>query len=132
MYLAPIISQHLDTLHQSQHLGIVFLQIMLWNWGAVHKEWHLLEILGSFGKCNGLWPLQEPHLLRLRYELFTFYFLYHFTFYVIFKLKHVFSSTVLTIHTPNNSLSIIYHENNIQSPIRTYSNIALCEHCIIF
>ena len=98
----------------------------------MHKEWHLPEILGSFGKCNGLWPLQEPHLLRLRYELFTFYFLYHFTFYVIFKLKHVFSSTVLTIHTPNNSLSIIYHENNIQSPIRTYSNIALCEHCIIF
>ena len=98
----------------------------------MYKEWHLPEILGSFGKCNGLWPLQEPHLLRLRYELFTFYFLYHFTFYVIFKLKHVFCSTVLTIHTPNNSLPIIYHENNIQSPIRTYSNIALCEHCIIF
>ena len=35
MYLAPIISQH---------LGIVFLQIMSSNHGAVHKEWSELEI----------------------------------------------------------------------------------------
>ena len=101
----------------------------------MHREWHLPEILGSFGKCNGLWPLQEPHLLRLsfsRIRIVHILLLYHFTFYVIFKLKHVFSSTVLTIHTPNNYLSIIYHENNIQSPIRTYSNIALCEHWVIF
>ena len=44
MYLAPIISQHLDILHQSQHFGIVFLQIMSSNQGAVHKEWSELEI----------------------------------------------------------------------------------------
>ena len=25
------LSQHLDTLHQSQHLGIVFFQLISWN-----------------------------------------------------------------------------------------------------
>ena len=56
----------------------------------------------------------------------------HLTFYIIFLLKYFFSSTVLKMHTPNNSLSIVYHENNIQSPIRTYPIIALCEHWVIF
>ena len=40
IYLAPIISQYLDILHQSQCLNIVFLQMISWNQGAVHKEWH--------------------------------------------------------------------------------------------
>ena len=40
MYLGPIISQHLDILHQSQRLGTVCLQMMSWNQGAVHKEGH--------------------------------------------------------------------------------------------
>ena len=33
----------------------------------MHKEWHLPEILSSFDKCSGLWPLQEPHQLRLSF-----------------------------------------------------------------
>ena len=31
MYFAPIISQSLDILHQSQRSGIVFLQMMSWK-----------------------------------------------------------------------------------------------------
>ena len=35
--------------------------------GAVHKEWHWPEILGSFDKCSGLWPSREPRWLRSRF-----------------------------------------------------------------
>ena len=76
----------------------------------MHKEWHLPEVLSSFDKCSGLWPLQEPHQLRLSF--FQDMNGSHFTFYIIFKLKHVLSSTVATMHTPKNFLSFIYHENN--------------------
>ena len=47
MYLTPIILQHLDILRQLQHLdilrqlqhlGIVFVQMISLNKGAVHKE----------------------------------------------------------------------------------------------
>ena len=49
--------------------------------------------------------------------------------HVNFKVKNFFFSTPLhTTHTPNNLHSIAYHENNIQSPIRTYSIIALHEY----
>ena len=44
MYLVPIISQYLDILHQSQRLGIVFFQMVSWNQGAVHKEWHYQNV----------------------------------------------------------------------------------------
>ena len=67
MYLGPIISQHLDILHQSQRLVTVCLQMMSWNQGAVHKEGHLPQLLGSLDKCNGLWPLREPCRSRLRF-----------------------------------------------------------------
>ena len=57
MYLTPIILQHLDILRQLQHLGIVFVQMISLNKGAVHKDWDYPETLGSFDKYNGLWPL---------------------------------------------------------------------------
>ena len=41
-----------------------------------------------------------------------------------FKVKCVF--------LPNNLHSIMYHENDVQSPIRTYLIIALHEHQAIF
>ena len=52
----------------------------------------------------------------------------HLTFFIIWKLKRVFSAPLLTTHTPNNWYSITYHETNVQSPIRTYPIIALNEH----
>ena len=47
----------------------------------MHKEWHLPEILSSFDKCSGLWPLQEPHQLRLSF--FQDMNGSHFIFYII-------------------------------------------------
>ena len=52
----------------------------------------------------------------------------HLTFFIIWKLKRVFSAPLLTTYTPNNWYSITYHETNVQSPIRTYPIIALNEH----
>ena len=43
-----------------------------------------------------------------------------------------FSAPLLTIFTLNNSHFITYHEDNVQSPIRTYPIIALHEHWAIF
>ena len=52
----------------------------------------------------------------------------------ILKLERVFSAPLLIAHTPNNLHSITYHENNVQSPIKTYLIIALqfftCLNCI--
>ena len=56
----------------------------------------------------------------------------HLTFCTIFKLKYVFSFLLLMMHMPNNSHSIKYHGNNVQSTIRTYPIIALHEYCVIF
>ena len=49
-------------------------------------------------------------------------------YYIIFKVKTCFFAPFLTTHTPNNVHFITYYENNVQSPIRTYSIIALHEH----
>ena len=51
---------------------------------------------------------------------------------VIFKLKGVLSALLLTTYTSNNLHNITYHENNVQSPFRTYPIIALHEHWAIF
>ena len=56
----------------------------------------------------------------------------HLTFSIILKLKYVFSFLLLMMHMPNNSHSIKYHGNNVQSTIRTYTIIALHEYCVIF
>ena len=45
-----------------------------------------------------------------------------------FKLEHVFPAPLCTMHMPNNLQSVMYHEKNLQSPIRTYAIIALHEH----
>ena len=66
-YLGPIISQHLDILYQLQRWGIAFLLMISCKKGATHKERHRPNILGSFGKCNGLWPSREPRRLRSRF-----------------------------------------------------------------
>ena len=44
----------------------------------------------------------------------------------------IFLAPLLTTHMPNNLHSIMYHDNNVQSPIRTYLIIALHEHQVIF
>ena len=75
MYLAPIISQHLDILHQLECLGIVFSE-MEWNQGAMHKEWpyipYILAHLMSIMVCG----LHESVVIRCRellgYERFAF------------------------------------------------------------
>ena len=41
---------------------------MLWNQGAVHKEWHKPEVLDPCNKCNDLWHSQEPRRLRSRFS----------------------------------------------------------------
>ena len=66
-YLGPIISQYLDILYQLQRWGIAFLLMISCKKGATHKERHRPNILGSFGKCNGLWPSREPRRLRSRF-----------------------------------------------------------------
>ena len=47
-------------------------------------------------------------------------------------LKGVLSALLLTTYTSNNLHNITYHENNVQSPFRTYPIIALHEHWAIF
>ena len=66
-YLGPIISQHLDILYQLQRWGIAFLPMISCKKGATHKELHRPNILGSFGKCNGLWPSRGPRRLTSRF-----------------------------------------------------------------
>ena len=70
--------------------------------------------------------------LHLKVEIYQDMVGSHLTFCIIFKLKHVFSFLLLMIHMLNNSHSIKYHGNNVQSPIRTYPIIALLEYCVIF
>ena len=87
--------------------------------GLNQKFWaHLLSVM-VFGLC-------------LKVEIYQDMVGSHLTFCIIFKLKHVFSFLLLMIHMLNNSHSIKYHGNNVQSPIRTYPIIALHEHCVIF
>ena len=49
----------------------------------------------------------------------------HLTFLYNFKVKSVFSAPLLTTHTSNNLHSIMYNENNVQSPIN------IPNHCTI-
>ena len=117
MYLAPIISQ----LSCKWCHGIRCL---------CTKNYVNCTFWANFDKCHGLWPLQEPGWEGLRFiriwkvciEIFWF----------IFKSKHVFSTPLLVTHMPNNLHSIMYHDNNIQSPMTTYQVIVLHGHWAIF
>ena len=58
--------------------------------------------------------LIAPRWLRLRFIgtwKFRISFLYHF------KVKRVFTAPLRTTNTPNNSRSITYYKNNVQSPL---------------
>ena len=50
MHRTPIISQAWDNLEQSQRFGIVFLEMMSCDQGAVHKERRYPEMLCSFDR----------------------------------------------------------------------------------
>ena len=50
MHRTPIISQPWDNLEQSQRFGIVFLEMMSCDQGAVHKERRYPEMLCSFDR----------------------------------------------------------------------------------
>ena len=55
--------------------------------GGCAQSMTLTKILGSFDKCNGLWPLLDPHWkVEISQDMKGF----HLTFCIIFKLKHVF------------------------------------------
>ena len=36
--------------------------------GLCKEEWYKEWVLGSFEKCNGLWPWWKPHQLRFRFS----------------------------------------------------------------
>ena len=79
--------------------------------------------------------LIEPRWLRSRFIgtwKFRISFLYHF------KVKRVFTAPLRTTNTPNNSRSITYYKNNVQSPLEHtqslhFTNIGrffTCLNCI--
>ena len=88
------------------------------------------KLWANFDECNGLWPFWEPRRLRSRF--IGIWKVRISPFCIIFKLKRVFSALLLTTHPSNNLHSITYHENSVQSPIKTCPIIALHEHWEIF
>ena len=75
-------------------------------------------------------PLQEPRRVKSRFigiwKVRIYFLLYHFW------IKTRSSAPFLTTHTPNNLYCITKHENDVQSPVKTYPIIALHEHEAIF
>ena len=107
MYLAPIISQHLDILYQPQRLGFLANEIKgQCKKNDINQKFraHLKSVMVSGLHENFVEiyrDMRDPHL----------------TFCIISKLKSVFSAPLLTTHKPNNLHSVTYYENNVQSLI---------------
>ena len=77
------------------------------------------------------WFVAFTSALQIKVEIYQDMKSSHLTFCIILKLKHPFSSPLLTTQMSNNSHSITYHEN-VWSPIRTFPIIALDGHWVIF
>ena len=88
------------------------------------------KLWANFDECNGLWPFWEPRRLRSRF--IGIWKVRISPFCIIFKLKRVYSALLLTTHPPNNLHFITYHENSVQSPIKTCPIIAPHKYWEIF
>ena len=86
---------------------------------------HLISvIIEAFARASS----SEVEIYRdmIIWKVRIYFLLYHFW------IKTRSSAPFLTTHTPNNLYCITKHENDVQSPVKTYPIIALHEHEAIF
>ena len=101
---------------------------MLWNQGAVHKEWRKPEILDSCNKCNDLWPSQEPRRLRSRFIGIWKVCIHPFVSF--FQVQRCFIRSFSHNAHAEQLTSVTYDEKNAQTSPIIELQFFTCMNCI--